>query len=138
MAAKKKSTKKYTYAAGRRRSSSARVRLFKGKGQSLVNDIPSGEYFPGKVDETKWSEPFDLTSTQGKYYVTIKVVGGGKQGQIDACIHGISKAFVVLDSDKYRQPLKKAGLLTRDARIRERRKVGTGGKARRAKQSPKR
>lgn len=138
MAAKRKSAKKYTYAAGRRRTSSARVRLFKGKGQSLVNGIPISEYFPGKVDETKWMAPFELTDTQGKFYVTIKVVGGGKQGQLDASVHGIAKTYDVLDSEKYRQPLKKAGLLTRDARIRERRKVGTGGKARRAKQSPKR
>ena len=138
MAAKRKSTKKYTYAAGRRRSCSARVRLFKGKGQSLVNEIPIGEYFPGKIDKTKWMAPFELTDTQGKFYVTIKVIGGGKQGQLDASVHGISKAYDVLDSEKYRQPLKKAGLLTRDARIRDRRKVGTGGKARRAKQSPKR
>ena len=128
----------YKRQAGRRRTSSSRVRLFKGKGQSLVNGIPISEYFPGKVDETKWMAPFELTDTQGKFYVTIKVVGGGKQGQLDASVHGIAKTYDVLDSEKYRQPLKKAGLLTRDARIRERRKVGTGGKARRAKQSPKR
>ena len=138
MAAKRKTTKKYTYAAGRRKSSTARVRLFKGKNGSLVNDIPSEEYFPGKINQTKWTTPFELTDTLGKFYVTVKVIGGGKQGQLDACVHGIAKAFDSLDSEKYRQPLKKAGLLTRDARIRERRKVGTGGKARRAKQSPKR
>ena len=138
MAAKKTSKKKYTYAVGRRRSSVARVRLFKGKSKNLVNDKPIEEYFPGKVQETKWTKPFNLTETEGKYYVTIKVVGGGKEGQLDASVHGIARAYNKLDKDKFRPSLKGAGLLTRDARIRERRKVGTGGKARRKKQSPKR
>jgi len=74
----------------------------------------------------------------GKYYVTVKVVGGGKNGQLDAVVHGIARAFDKADREKFRPPLKRAGLLTRDARVRERRKVGTGGKARRKKQSPKR
>ena len=74
----------------------------------------------------------------GKYYVTVKVVGGGKKGQLGATVHGIARALAKLDADTLRAPLKKAGLLTRDSRVRERRKVGTGGKARRKKQSPKR
>jgi small subunit ribosomal protein S9 len=134
----KKSQKKYTSAIGRRRSASARVRLFKGRTSSTINEKPIEEYFPGKVFESKWKKPFELTQTLGKYYVTVKVIGGGKSGQLDATVHGIARAFSLLDKDKYRTPLKSAGLLTRDARIRERRKVGTGGKARRKKQSPKR
>ncbi len=137
MAGKKKKLK-YTYAVGRRRSASARIRLFKGKEQHMINDHIIGEYFPGEVNKTKWEQPFKLTGTTGKYFVTVKVVGGGKNGQLEASVHGIAKAFNKLDREKYRAPLKKAGLLTRDSRIRERRKVGTGGKARRKKQSPKR
>ena len=136
MARKKKIN--YTYAVGRRRSSSARVRLFKGKGENLVNGIPALEYFPGVVNKVKFEEPFKLIDTFEKYYITVKVVGGGKQGQLDAVILGIARTFNKINSEKFRPSLKSAGLLTRDARIRERRKVGTGGKARRKKQSPKR
>ena len=136
--AKKTKKKDYIYAVGRRRSASARVRLFKGRKESLVNDEVIGKYFPGESNVKFWQMPFVLTNTLGKYYVTVKVVGGGKMGQMNAVILGTARAFVKLDTDKYRTPLKKAGLLTRDARIRERRKVGTGGRARRKKQSPKR
>lgn len=128
----------YTHAVGRRRSASARVRLFKGKGGSVVNDKPIDDYFDGAINRISWIKPFKLTDTEGKYYVTVKVVGGGKSGQLDAVVHGISRALAEADKEKFRPPLKKAGLLTRDSRIRERRKVGTGGKARRKKQSPKR
>lgn len=137
MAVKTKN-KKYTSATGRRRTSSARVRLHKGKEKSSVNNISSTEYFPGSVNKTIWDMPFILTDTVGKYYVTVKVTGGGTRGQLEASVHGIAKAFNTLDREKYRAPLRAAGLLTRDARIRERRKVGMGGKARRKKQSPKR
>ena len=134
----KKKKKDYTYAVGRRRSAAARVRLFKGKGQNMVNQVPIGEYFPGAVNETKWQKPFRVTDTTEKYFVTAKVLGGGRQGQLGAVVHGIARAFNELNEEKFRTPLKKAGLLTRDARTRERRKVGMGGKARRKKQSPKR
>ncbi len=130
--------KKYTYAKGKRRTASARVRLYKGKGESVVNDVAIEKYFPGEVNTHKWTTPFRLTDTLGKFYVTVRVLGGGKKGQLDATTHSIAKSLNILDHDKYRAPLKKAGLLTRDPRIRERRKVGTGGKARRKKQSPKR
>lgn len=130
--------KNYTYAVGRRKSASARIRLFKGKGESLVNEQSMDKYFSGEVNEEAWTKPFRLTDTLNKYYVTVKVVGGGKKGQLDAVVHGMARAFAKLDPEKFRSPVKKAGLLTRDARVRERRKVGTGGKARRKKQSPKR
>lgn len=139
MAKKNKKTKRdYTYAVGRRKTSSARVRLFKGGKESLVNGEVIGKYFPGKVNSQKWQKPFGLTGTLGKYYITAKVSGGGKKGQLGALLHGVARAFSSLDPDKFRKPLKDEGLLTRDSRKRQRRMVGTGGKARRKKQSPKR
>jgi len=136
MPAKAKKTE-YKYAVGRRRTASARVRLFKGKGASTVNGKLIEEYFPGAVSKDVWSKPFKVVDVANDYYVTVKVVGGGKKGQLEAVVHGISRALVEEKSD-FRTPLKSAGLLTRDARIRERRKVGMGGKSRRKKQSPKR
>lgn len=136
--ASKKTAQKYTYASGKRKTASARVRLFKGKGESLVNDLKAEEYFPGKVMTSVWTKPFRITDTLDKFYFTARVIGGGKKGQLDAVAHGIAKALNDLDDDKYRSPLKSEGLLTRDARKKERRKAGTGGKARRKKQSPKR
>lgn len=135
---KKTKGKDYVYAVGRRKSASARIRLFLGKDTSTVNGLPIDKYFPGKANKTAWSKPFKLTQTTNKYHVTAKVVGGGKKGQLDAVIHGIARALAKAKKDDYRQPLKMAGLLTRDPRVKERRKAGTGGKARRQKQSPKR
>ena len=128
----------YTYAVGKRRTSSARIRLFHGKGENTVNGMTLEKYFPGAINKSKWSKPFSITETSDKYYFSAKVMGGGKQGQIDAVIQGLSKALAKIKPDKFRIPLKKVGLLTRDSRIRERRKIGMGGKARRKKQSPKR
>lgn len=136
--AQKKSKTDYSYAVGRRRTASARVRLHKGNKESMVNDLVIGKYFPGNVMRVKWQSPFEVTKTLGKYYITAKVAGGGKDGQLDAVAHATAKAFVLLDSKKFRAELKKAGLLSRDARKKERRMVGTGGKARKQKQSPKR
>jgi len=137
MAKTKKSTKSYTYAVGRRKSASARVRLYKGNKESLVNGEVIGKYFPGVTMRNKWQQPFSLTKTEGKHYVTVRVLGGGKNGQLEATVHGIARAMATENGD-FRAPLKSAGLLTRDARKKERRMVGTGGKARRQKQSPKR
>lgn len=128
----------WIYAVGRRRSAAARIRLFKGKGDNMVNGKSADEYFPGIIEKVAWMKPFKLLEVESKYYFTAKVVGGGKKGQLGACVHGIARALEKVNKEKFRPPLKKAGLLTRDARTRERRKVGTGGKARRKKQSPKR
>jgi small subunit ribosomal protein S9 len=128
----------YTYAVGRRREASARIRLFKGKGKSVVNDKPIDQYFPGVVNKDTWTKPFRTVDVTDKYYVTVRVVGGGKRGQLNAVALGIARALTKKNKEKFRKPLKDAGLLTRDSRIRERRKVGTGGRARRKKQSPKR
>ncbi len=128
----------YTYAVGRRRTASARVRLFRGKGENTVNGLPVEKYFDSPIFKNVWSKAFKQVDVFDKYYTSVKVAGGGKKGQLDAVIHGIAKALAKVDKESLRFSLKKAGLLTRDSRIRERRKVGTGGKARREKQSPKR
>jgi small subunit ribosomal protein S9 len=137
--------KNYIYAVGRRRTATARVRLYKATSvpghdsvQLLVNDSAAETYFPGDTSKNAYRQPFILTETLNKMSASVKVVGGGKAGQLDAVVHGISRALALLDRDAYRAPLKAAGLLMRDPRAKERRKVGTGGKARRAKQSPKR
>ncbi len=130
--------KNYTYGVGRRREASARVRLYKGAGDNLVNGQLIGKYFPGETSRSVWMKPFEVLEIEGKYYVTGRVIGGGKNGQLDAFSLALSRALSLLKPDKYRAVLKKAGLLTSDPRTRERRKVGMGGKARRKKQSPKR
>lgn len=136
---KGKSTKKdFIYAVGRRKTATARVRLYQKKGDLLVNNQAADKYFPINLSSHKYLKPFKLTGTQDKFSFSAKVQGSGKNAQLDAIVHGISRALAKLDPDTYRPTLKKAGLLTRDDRMRESRKVGTGGKARRKKQSPKR
>ncbi len=130
-------SKDYFYAHGRRKEATARVRLYKGKGLTLVNEKPIEEYFATEVFKSQYLKPFQLTNTDGKFYATIKIKGSGKKGQLDAIVHGISKALTIADKD-YRSTLKKAGLLTRDPRVKERRKYGLAQKARKGKQSPKR
>ncbi len=127
----------YIYAVGRRRTASCRVRLFKGKGESTVNGIPLEKSFSGEINKVVLAKPFGLTETTDKYYFSARVVGGGKHSQLDALILGLARALVK-SNPKFRSVLKKAGLLTRDSRERQRRMVGTGGKSRRVKQSPKR
>jgi small subunit ribosomal protein S9 len=129
--------KDYIFAVGRRKEAIARVRLFNGKGNSTVNAKPMNEYFPGAVNDFMATQSFQTVDASDKYYVTVKVSGGGVQGQVEAVSLGIARALEKSKKD-FRPALKKAGLLTRDARVRERRKVGMGGKARRQRQSPKR
>lgn len=136
--AKKTGKKNYFYAVGRRKTASARIRLYSGKGEIVVNGQPIEKYFPGKVTEALYTRPFRVTDSLGKYYATIKVVGSGKISQLKAVIHGLSRALDKVDRESFHSLLKKHGLLTRDPRMRERRKPGTGGRARRQKQSPKR
>lgn len=148
---KKQVKRDYTYAVGRRKEAVARVRLYSHvkdgalwgqqtlqKGQVLVNEMPVEHYFPGPINKAKYMKPLSLLNITDKFAITVKVVGGGRAGQLDAMIHGLSRALSAVDVTKYRPTLKKAGLLTRDPRVRERRSVGTGGKARRQKSSPKR
>ena len=136
----KKSTAKkdYIYAVGSRKTATARVRLYLKKGDKLVNGKAVGQYFPGEVSQKYYLLPLTLTKTDEKFSFSAKIEGSGKHAQLEALIHGLSRALVLHDSEAYRPILKQHGFLTRDARKRERRKVGTGGKARRQKQSPKR
>ena len=128
----------YSYGVGRRKESSSRVRLFRGKGESTVNGMAASKYFEGVVAKKAMEKPFGATETSDKYYFTAKVSGGGKSGQLEALVLGIARSLVKVSVEKNRSPLKKLGLLTRDSRIRQRRMVGMGGKSRRKKQSPKR
>lgn len=128
----------YTYAKGKRRTASVRVRLFKGKGESTVNEIPLEKYFPGPINKAHWAKPFQVTETLEKYYFTARVAGSGHKGQLGALIQGLARALSEVDPEKYKPLLKRAGLLTRDSRTRQRRMIGMGGKSRRRKQSPKR
>ena len=129
----------YIYAVGRRRTAAARVRLHPNKkGGIIVNNKPIEEYFPGEVLKKLYLAPLKTCNVIDKYLVTVRVEGSGQMGQLGAIVHGISRALVNLNKEKFRPILKKRGFLTRDPRMKERRKVGTGGKARRKKQSPKR
>lgn len=149
---RKNAKRDYIFAVGRRKSAVARVRLHEKvkdglvwgetaikKGDILVNMKPIADYFPSDVERHLYTEPLRITNAhQQNYAFTIKVAGGGPAGQLEATIAGISNALNKLDPEQYRSILKKKGMLTRDARVRQRRKVGTGGKSRRQKQSPKR
>jgi small subunit ribosomal protein S9 len=128
----------YTYGVGRRKESSARVRLYRGKGENMVNGMATEKYFPGEIAVKALAKPMGATETSDKYYFSAKVSGGGKEAQLSAVILGLSRSLVKVSSEKNRTPLKKLGLLTRDSRIRQRRMVGMGGKSRRKKQSPNR
>jgi small subunit ribosomal protein S9 len=128
----------YTYAVGRRKSCVATVKLFSGKEANTVNAIAFDKYFPGEHSAITIQKPFVATDTKGKFYFQAKIVGGGKIGQLDALVLAISRSLKKLNEDAYKSLLRNAGLLTVDSRVRERRMVGTGGKARRQKQSPKR
>lgn len=128
----------YFQAVGRRKEAVARVRLMSGEGQTTVNGKPIGEYFRGIVYQKSYQRPFEVTQSLGKYTATVKVEGGGTASQLGAVVHGLSRALEQVDKDKFRSLLKKEGLLTRDPRVRERRKMGRAGKARAKKQSPKR
>ena len=129
----------YTYALGRRKAAVATVKLFSGKtSESQVNGQKSTVYFSGEHNQIILRKPFTVTSTLDKYYYLAKIVGGGKNGQMDALVLAISRALKKIDETNFKSLLRGAGLLTVDSRVRERRMVGTGGKARRQKQSPKR
>ena len=124
------------YATGRRKSSSARVYLKKGKGDISVNDRKLDEYFGRKVAQMLVMQPLELLDLSEKLDIKIKVKGGGSFGQAGAIRHGISRALTSFD-EELRPQLKKAGLLTRDPRRVERKKPGLV-KARKSKQFSKR
>ena len=124
------------YATGRRKTSSARVYLKKGKGDISVNNKKLDEYFGRKVAQMLVMQPIELLELSEKIDIVVKVKGGGSFGQAGAIRHGISRALIMFDED-FRPQLKKAGLLTRDPRRVERKKPGLV-KARKSKQFSKR
>jgi small subunit ribosomal protein S9 len=126
----------FAQAIGRRKRAIASVRLISGHGEVEVNGQPSDKYFPGLTSRIKLQKPFQSVDAT-KYAVSAHVNGGGLGGQLDAVVLGIARALVDVKQE-FKTILRGAGLLTRDARKRQRRMVGTGGKARRQKQSPKR
>ncbi len=140
----------YYQSVGRRKESSARVRLIVSpaqitvngkvykKGDMVINGRPVEKYFAGILNEKIYNEPFKATENLGRFITTVKVAGGGLTGQLEAIVHGIARSLEKVDKQKYRPILKKAGFLTRDPRKKERRKAGFAQKARAKKQSPKR
>ena len=126
----------YYYATGRRKNSVALVRLYMDSGAIVVNGKPLEEAFPWESWRQTVMEPFRVTDTGNQFRVVTKITGGGIVSQAGALRHGISRALSIADPS-LRAPLKKAGLLTRDSREKERRKYGLK-KARKAKQYTKR
>ncbi|HEY7927038.1 MAG TPA: 30S ribosomal protein S9 [Candidatus Dormibacteraeota bacterium] len=126
----------YFYATGRRKTSVARVRLAPGDGILVINGRSPSEYFGRRDLETVVTQPLRITDNLGRFVASIKVDGGGVSGQAGAICHGIARALVVAD-EELRPVLKKAGLLTRDPRAKERKKYGLK-RARKAPQYTKR
>lgn len=143
---KSKTVKPYIMAVGRRREAVARVRLYPAnaklegmeKGEISVNGKAIQEYFRFRSFGPVYNKFLVDTNASGKYTFTVKVAGGGLEGQMDAMILGMARALDKMDRDAMHDVLRTKGYLTRDPRTRERRKVGNAGKARRKKSSPKR
>ena len=115
-----------TSTVGRRKTSVARVRVKPGNGTIVVNKHPLDDYFDRNTHKVAVLQPFEVTETTGKYDVTANVNGGGSTGQAGAIRHGISRALIEIDSG-LRPVLKRAGFLTRDPRMKERKKFGQKG-----------
>ena len=126
----------YVESVGRRKTSTARVRLYPGTGEIVVNDKPMEQHFGRALDRMILAQPLVLTGTEATYNISIRVKGGGDSGQAAAVRHGISRALCETDIN-LRPALKSAGFLTRDARAKERKKPGLK-RARKAKQYTKR
>ena len=132
------SKKKYFYGTGRRKSSVARVRVYEnGTGSIIINGREIDDYFGLETLKLVVRQPLNTTDLLGKVDIVVTVAGGGVSGQAGAIRHGISRALLQADSETYRPTLKKAGLLTRDPRMKERKKYGLKA-ARRAPQFSKR
>ena len=127
----------YFYGTGRRKSSVARVRLYKGTGKVTINDRTIDDYFGLETLKLIVRQPLALTGTEAMFDVVCRVAGGGVTGQAGAIRHGISRALLQYDNENLRPKLKKAGFLTRDPRMKERKKYGLKA-ARRAPQFSKR
>lgn len=129
-------TQQYYYGTGRRKTSTARVRLYPGEGAMVINGKPATEYFSRDVDMIHALEPLRVTGTESQYMISVMVSGGGITGQAGAIRHGIARALLAANPE-FRPPLKSAGLLTRDPRAKERKKPGLK-RARKAPQYTKR
>ena len=130
-------TKPYFYGTGRRKNSVARVRVYTGTGKITINDRDIDDYFGLDTLKTIVRQPLVLTETDEKFDVVCRVAGGGVTGQAGAIRHGIARALLQYDSENLRAKLKKSGFLTRDPRMKERKKYGLKA-ARRAPQFSKR
>lgn len=142
----------YYEGIGRRKEAVARVRLYltsrekvatvEGakikQGEIIVNKKSVASFFNSATHKIRIAQPFKVTNTEDRFAVSVHIVGGGPNGQLEALILGIARALEKTDRDVVRPALKAKGLLTRNPKVRQRRMVGTGGKARRQKQSPKR
>jgi small subunit ribosomal protein S9 len=126
----------YVEAVGRRKTATCRVRLYPGTGEIVVNDLPVDRYFGRELDRMILKQPLTLVGAEGTYNISIHVNGGGESGQASAVRLGIARALIVSDAN-LRPALKAAGLLTRDARAKERKKPGLK-RARKAPQYTKR
>jgi len=131
------STATFFQGTGRRKTSVARVRLMPGEGEVVVNGRSLEAHFGNAVDLGDVLMPFRVTGTEGRYNAMVKVEGGGVQGQAGAIRHGIARALLESDPEGARAPLRQAGLLTRDPRMKERKKYGLK-RARKAPQYTKR
>lgn len=149
----KKTEKKpeYFQAVGRRKEATCRARLYVvgnghikvgektlKPGDMLINNMPIEQFFSGEIYKKIYLEPFRTTNTTGRFAVSALSSGGGVHGQLGAFVHAVSRALQNADKEKFRPILKKKGLLTRDSRMKERRKAGLAQSARAKKQSPKR
>lgn len=131
------STPAFYWGTGRRKTAVARVRLIPGEGSMVINGRTPEEHFGGVLAESQLFLPFRVTGTEGRFNVTIKVEGGGVTGQAGAIRHGVARALLQADPESNRLPLRQAGLLTRDPRMKERKKYGLK-RARKAPQYTKR
>ena len=130
------SAKPYFYGTGRRKKSVARVRIYPGSGEITINGRSIDDYFGLETLKLIVNQPFGVTATEGKFDIIATVNGGGLSGQAGAIRHGLARALVAAD-ENYKPALKAAGFLTRDPRMKERKKYGLKG-ARRAPQFSKR
>ena len=129
-------TKPYFYGTGRRKNSVARVRVYSGTGKIIINDRDIDDYFGLETLKLIVRQPLVVAGVEGKFDIVVRVSGGGVSGQAGAIRHGLSRALLVYD-ENLRPELKKAGFLTRDPRMKERKKYGLNA-ARRAPQFSKR
>lgn len=128
----------YFEGIGRRKVATARVRIYPTKGDFLVNGLAAGQYFDEIINASAlYNKPLVVANLLGAISITVKVSGSGIRSQLDAVTLGIARALIKYDPE-LRSVLKSAGLLTRDDRMKETRKIGMGGKARRKRQSPRR